>query len=62
MVDSDWAEGWEPYPLNPQQVGHASARSANRFTYGLYSAGISDDQKRAIVDGIRLPVPTGAEE
>lgn len=36
-------------------VGHQSARSENRLTYGIYSAGISDDQKRAIVDGIRLP-------
>ena len=36
-------------------VGHASARSANRLTYGLYSAGVSDGQKRAIIDGIRLP-------
>jgi hypothetical protein len=36
-------------------VGHQSARSQNRLTYGLYSAGISDAQKRAIIDGIRLP-------
>jgi integrase len=36
-------------------VGHQSARSENRLTYGIYSAGISDEQKRAIVDGIRLP-------
>ena len=36
-------------------VGHHSARSANKLTYGLYSAGISDDQKREIVDGVRLP-------
>ena len=36
-------------------VGHHSARSANKLTYGLYSAGISDAQKREIVDGIRLP-------
>ena len=36
-------------------VGHQSARSENRLTYGIYSAGISDAQKRAIVDGIRLP-------
>ena len=36
-------------------VGHASARSANRLTYGLYSGGISDEQKRRIVDGVRLP-------
>ena len=38
-------------------VGHASARSANRLTYGLYSGGISDEQKRRIVDGVRLPDP-----
>jgi len=36
-------------------VGHQSARSENRLTYGIYSAGISDEQKREIVDGIRLP-------
>lgn len=36
-------------------VGHQSARSENRLTYGIYSAGISDEQKRSIVDGIRLP-------
>jgi len=37
-------------------VGHHSARSGNKLTYGLYSAGISDAQKREIVEGIRLPV------
>ena len=36
-------------------VGHHSARSANKLTYGLYSAGISDEQKQEIVEGIRLP-------
>ena len=36
-------------------VGHHSARSANKLTYALYSRGISDAQKREIVDGIRLP-------
>ena len=36
-------------------VGHHSARSTNKLTYGLYSAGISDAQKREIVDAIRLP-------
>jgi len=51
-----------PEHFTASLVGHASARSANRITYGLYSAGISDDQKRAIVDGIRLPLPTRAEE
>ncbi|WP_299355945.1 DUF6538 domain-containing protein [uncultured Shimia sp.] len=37
-------------------VGHKSARSENGLTYGIYSAGISDEQKRSIVDQIRLPV------
>ncbi len=37
-------------------VGHHSARSANKLTYGLYSAGISDAQKREIVEGVRMPV------
>ncbi len=36
-------------------VGHHSARSANKLTYGLYSAGISDAKKWEIVDGIILP-------
>jgi integrase len=36
-------------------VGHHSARSANKLTYGLYSAGISDAQKREILASIRLP-------
>ena len=36
-------------------VGHHTARSANKLTYALYSAGISDAQKRDIIDGIRLP-------
>ncbi|MDA9077967.1 integrase [bacterium] len=35
-------------------VGHQSARSENKLTYGLYSAGISDAQKREIVEGVRL--------
>ncbi len=37
-------------------VGHKSARSENGITYSIYSAGISDEQKRGIVDQIRLPV------
>ena len=41
-------------------VGHHSARSANKLTYGLYSAGISDAQKREIIEGIRLPDWEGA--
>jgi integrase len=36
-------------------VGHHSARSANKLTYGLYSAGISDEHKREIVEGARVP-------
>tara|TARA_R110000787_G_scaffold286410_1_gene404693 strand:+ start:1340 stop:2626 length:1287 start_codon:yes stop_codon:yes gene_type:complete len=36
-------------------VGHKSARSENGITYSIYSAGISDEQKRDIVDQIRLP-------
>ena len=36
-------------------VGHHSARSANKLTYGLYSAGISDAQKREILEGVRIP-------
>ena len=36
-------------------VGHHSAHSANKLTYALYSGGISDAQKREIVDGIQLP-------
>lgn len=36
-------------------VGHQSARSENGLTYGIYSAGISDEQKRSIVDQLRLP-------
>ena len=37
-------------------VGHQSARSENRMTYGIYSAGISDEQKREIVEKVGLPV------
>lgn len=37
-------------------VGHKSARSENGITYSIYSAGISDEQKRSIVDQIRLPL------
>jgi integrase len=51
-----------PEHFTASLVGHASARSSNRITYGLYSAGISDDQKRSIVDGIRLPLLTRADE
>jgi len=44
-----------PEHFTASLVGHHSARSANKLTYGLYSAGISDAQKREIVDAIRLP-------
>ena len=44
-----------PEHFTASLVGHVSARSANRLTYGLYSSGISDAQKRDIVDQIRLP-------
>lgn len=36
-------------------VGHASARSENGLTYSIYSSGISDEQRRAIVDQLKLP-------
>ena len=36
-------------------VGHQSARSENRMTYRIYSAGISDEQKRDIVEKVGLP-------
>jgi len=35
--------------------GHQSARSANKMTYGLYSAGISNEQKRGIIDQVKMP-------
>ncbi|MEY8120831.1 DUF6538 domain-containing protein [Falsihalocynthiibacter sp. BN13B15] len=44
-----------PEHFTASLVGHQSARSANRLTYGLYSAGISDSQKREIIDQVRLP-------
>jgi len=46
-----------PEHFTASLVGHKSARSENGITYGIYSAGISDQQKRAIVDQVRLPVP-----
>lgn len=36
-------------------VGHQSARSENRMTYGIYSAGISNEQKREIVEKVGVP-------
>ena len=44
-----------PEHFTASLVGHHSARSANKLTYGLYSAGISDAQKRAIIDQVKLP-------
>ena len=44
-----------PEHLTATLVGHHSARSANKLTYGLYSAGISGAQKRQIVEGVRVP-------
>jgi integrase len=44
-----------PEHFTASLVGHKSARSENGITYGIYSAGISDDQKRSIIDQIRLP-------
>lgn len=44
-----------PEHFTASLVGHQSARSENKITYGIYSAGISDAQKRAIVDAINLP-------
>jgi integrase len=45
-----------PEHFTASLVGHASARSGNGITYSIYSAGISDEQKRGIIDQIRLPV------
>lgn len=44
-----------PEHFTASLVGHKSARSENQLTYGIYSAGISDEQKRGIVDQLRLP-------
>ena len=44
-----------PEHFTASLVGHHSARSANKLTYGLYSAEISDAQKREIVEGVRVP-------
>jgi integrase len=48
-----------PEHFTASLVGHQTARSANRLTYGLYSAGITDIQKREIIDQIRLPEELG---
>ena len=44
--------------FNASLVGHHSARSANKLTYGLYSAGISNAQKRKIIDQVKIPQGT----
>ena len=44
-----------PEHFTASLVGHHAARSANKLTYGLYSAGISDAQKREIVEKVRVP-------
>jgi integrase len=44
-----------PEHFTASLVGHQSARSENQLTYSIYSAGISDEQKRSIIDQIRLP-------
>ncbi len=44
-----------PEHFTASLVGHKSARSENGITYSIYSAGISDEQKRSIVDQIKLP-------
>lgn len=45
-----------PEHFTASLVGHKSARSENGMTYGIYSAGIDDEQKRNIIDQIRLPL------
>jgi hypothetical protein len=62
-VDPEWPEFDDfqelaedvPEHFTASLVGHQSARSENKLTYGLYSAGISDTQKREIIDQVRLP-------
>lgn len=44
-----------PEHFTASLVGYKSARSENKLTYGVHSAGIYDEQKRSIVDQIRLP-------
>lgn len=43
-----------PEHFTASLVGHQSARSENKLTYSIYSAGISDEQKREIIDRLRL--------
>jgi len=44
-----------PEHFTASLVGHQSARSEKRITYAIYSAGISDAQKRGIIDTVRVP-------
>jgi hypothetical protein len=44
-----------PEHFTASLVGHQPARSENKLTYGLYSAGISEAKKRGIIDQVRLP-------
>jgi integrase len=44
-----------PEHFTASLVGHQSARSENKLTYRLYSAGISNAQKREIIDQVSLP-------
>jgi integrase len=44
-----------PEHFTASLVGHQSARSGNGLTYAIYSGGISDAQKRGIIDQLRLP-------
>jgi len=46
-----------PEHFTASLVGHKAARSGNGITYAIYSGGISDEQKRQIIDQIRLPTP-----
>ena len=45
-----------PEHFTASLVGHKSARSENQLTYGIYSAVISDQQQRSIIDQIQLPL------
>lgn len=51
-----------PEHFTASLVGHQSARSENRMTYGIYSAGISDEQKREIVEKVGLPLAGGGHD
>lgn len=44
-----------PEHFTASLVGHKAARSGNGITYAIYSGGISDEQKRGIIDQLRLP-------